>query len=728
MFFAGVLAAEEAAAQTRVWNGSGTNWTQASNWTPATLPNSTSDVELNLGSTELAVAAGQARDVYLGSLNGSVGTFNISAGADLTSRNSYIGHHAQGFGDARVEGSGSTWTGSAMYVGRAGDGELIISGGAVTNSSERVIGYDANSIGLVRVFSGPGAVGSWTGSSNLTVGRAGEGTLTIHSGALVSASTAIIGDLPGSKGTASVSGEDTFWNITSTLYVGDEGKGELEMLGGRVETFGTRVGYLAGSDGDLTIALNADFQSNGALLVGYQGSGYVQVDTSGDLKSNTGTIGGTATSDGEVQVQFNSSWVNSSWLTVSSGGVLYIPGGTVSNTYSVVDGSSFALRADVTLEGGGSWSNTAANASTGQSLIVGDQGWGKLTINNSTVTTTTATLGYYSTSNAEVVVEGATAQWNSSGHLAVGLDGDATLTIKGGATVRSLTGIVADNATSQSKVIIEGVGSKWEVTGTVAGAATSLYIGDANGSGTEGTVVVRNGGQLSVVAGEVVALLGKGILSGNGKVVGSVTNSATVAPGYVDENTNDNVLGTLQVQGNYQQNSAKLKIDLGSTGNDKLNVTGNVSFTPFFSPAYVEVSLVPGFYPASGSSFDILDWGGTLSGSSTLQLPALAAGLSWNTSQWTTNGIISITGTVLHQADLSNNGIIDAADLVLWEKRQLSEETRNAIRAAFGDVAPPAGAGLSFELSSNVPEPASCVLFLTAVFGFWLGCGRRAQS
>jgi hypothetical protein len=77
----------------------------------------------------------------------------------------------------------------------------------------------------------------------------------------------------------------------------------------------------------------------------------------------------------------------------------------------------------------------------------------------------------------------------------------------------------------------------------------------------------------------------------------------------------------------------------------------------------LKVSLLSGFQPLTGSSFDILDWG-TLSGTySAIQLPALMTGI-WNTSQLYSSGVLSIVAGL--PGDYSQNGIVDAADYIVW--------------------------------------------------------------
>jgi hypothetical protein len=88
--------------------------------------------------------------------------------------------------------------------------------------------------------------------------------------------------------------------------------------------------------------------------------------------------------------------------------------------------------------------------------------------------------------------------------------------------------------------------------------------------------------------------------------------------------------------------SATLDLQLGGTtpctGYDEYSVGGTLTLV---QPT-LDVTLTNGFVPAAGESFTILSWG-SLSGTfGTVTLPALSAGLTWNTSALYTTGTISV--------------------------------------------------------------------------------------
>ena len=93
------------------------------------------------------------------------------------------------------------------------------------------IGYDSDSVGTATV-TGEGS--EWNNSSQLYVGRYGEGTLNIMAGGVVSNTTGYLGDFSDSVGTVTVSGEGSEWNNSDNLRVGDQGEGTLAIMAGGV--------------------------------------------------------------------------------------------------------------------------------------------------------------------------------------------------------------------------------------------------------------------------------------------------------------------------------------------------------------------------------------------------------------------------------------------------------------------------------------------------------------
>ena len=166
--------------------------------------------------------------------------------------------------------------------------------------------------------------------------------------------------------------------------------------------------------------------------------------------------------------------------------------------------------------------------------------------------------------------------------------------------------------------------------------------------------------------------------------------------------------------------SPTLLVELGGTtpgaGYDQLHVTGQLSLA-----GLLQVVLVPGFMPGSGNSFDLLDWGSLAGTFSSISLPALTAGLTWNTSQLYTTGVLSVTSAGI-PGDYNNNGVVDAADYVVWRANQgtnnvpaerphrrhdRSWPSLTSGGASFGQTV---GGGSGLSADAAVPEPATLLL------------------
>ena len=205
------------------------------------------------------------------------------------------------------------------------------------------------------------------------------------------------------------------------------------------------------------------------------------------------------------------------------------------------------------------------------------------------------------------------------GHSVLGLQ-TGVLVVSGGAQVNDASAASVGPSSLNGTVIVTGPGSAWSTSGDI---------------NFNGILTVSDGGKVEV--GGLFKLQGRGTalgkLQGNGTVIGDVESSGAVAPGLSP--------GILTINGNYTQDpTGALQIELGGLNPgaefDQLVVSGNVTLSGTLS-----VSLLNGFMPSIGNSFDILDWG-SLSGTfATLQLPSLGDSMGWDTSQLYTTGTIT---------------------------------------------------------------------------------------
>jgi hypothetical protein len=157
-----------------------------------------------------------------------------------------------------------------------------------------------------------------------------------------------------------------------------------------------------------------------------------------------------------------------------------------------------------------------------------------------------------------------------------------------------------------------------------------------------------------------------------------------------------------------------LVMELGGTtpgtGYDQIHVAGQLAVGGALS-----LSLINGFAPTVGSAFDLLDWG-TLAGTfSSLSLPVLASGQQWDSSLLYTTGVLSVVAAPL-LGDFDSNGVVDAADYVVWRKNGGTQTEYNTWRANFGQTADSGSGSESGQSQSTaVPEPASAMLLFVTL-------------
>jgi len=198
---------------------------------------------------------------------------------------------------------------------------------------------------------------------------------------------------PNATGIVTVDNDATW--ITRKLFVSDFGSGTLTIQnGGTVSTTDTTIGHRDGSTGVVTVdGADSSLDNINDLIVGHFGSGTLNIQNGASAFANSR--------------------------------------GIIANLGSDATGV-------VTVDGSGStWTTT-------QQLLVGSEGTGKLTIQNSgVVSNDDGIIGSSSTATGTVVVDGAGSTWVNNSNLQVGVLGSGTLNIQnsGAVTVDLLTSI-----------------------------------------------------------------------------------------------------------------------------------------------------------------------------------------------------------------------------------------------------------------------------------------------
>jgi len=188
-------------------------------------------------------------------------------------------------------------------------------------------------------------------------------------------------------------------------------------------------------------------------------------------------------------------------------------------------------------------------------------------------------------SNGVVNVTGAGSQWNNSGLLEVGVNGNGTLNISAGASVSDMIGIVGANGPSTGIVTLTGSGSTF----------TSSQFLDV---GLNGTGILNVGSGTTVIAPQIqigttgtVNMIGLG-----GTLVGNVTNN-----GMLDPITVGNIVG------NYTANptGGTLFDVAGLKSYGQLDVTGTADLD---GPIIIDFTNGHGWIK-TGETFDFINAG-----------------------------------------------------------------------------------------------------------------------
>lgn len=321
------------------------------------------------------------------------------------------------------------------------------------------------------------------------------------------------------------------------------------------------------------------------------------------------------------------------------------------------------------------------------------------------------------------------------------LNVNGKLTNTGTITVNNNNLAAATNFRLASDVILQGTGSlvlnmpgfQAAVTTTSGSVITQNAGHTIRGLGQINTVIVNHGRLEGVSAAQPLelnnAVLGDGVLK-------DVRIDGTFIPGGIGTSA------IVPLEGSYTQNaSAQLRIDLGGTipgsGYDQLNSTGSITLNP---NSRLDVFVVPGFVPAAGNQFTVATTTGSRSGTfGTVSLPANIPNyeLTWKPVAYTPSSIIlEVLSVTALPGDYNANGVVDAADYVVWRNtlgqtgsglaadgnfnNQIDSGDFNVWKAYFGQTA---GSGAAL---TAVPEPSSLFLGIAALIPF--GMGRRKSD
>jgi fibronectin-binding autotransporter adhesin len=510
------------------------------------------------------------------------GELDVISGGDVTANNcstTFLGFNAGGKGTLKVDGAGSTFnTGSCgMIAGWAGQGVVQITNGGVMTTGPNPSGnFLASNVGSVGTVTIDGAGSQWN-FTGLGTGS-GQGTINVTNGGLLNHTNCVnitIGSGSAGKGTINVSGAGSHWANGGGVcgaFIGGDGEGTINVSSGGLvdgliqivlgENTASSKGTLTVNGGTLTTSglIAGEF---GIGIVSVSGGGVLTTTTSSDLADQTGS-NATGTVDGA-----GSKWLTPSGsMLVARSGVASLTvtnGGVVASSTGGVSGSG--ANGTVLISGAGSAWNVTNAFGVGASNAIST-----ITVNSGGVLTDgSGTLGGGSNSTTHMTVTGTGSAWTNATTLTLNGSTNAvtTLDILAGASVSDTTADIQKGA-----VTVDGAGSTWTSSGNVK-----------VGSSATGTVVLTNGGVMSVGGGSGVLNLGFGSSSNGTLGIGGIagaTTPGTLQAGSIVIGANNGGQGTVvfsHASGNYNfaipmSGPGQVKFEHGAT-----NLSGTHTYT-----------------------------------------------------------------------------------------------------------------------------------------------------
>ncbi|WP_369719614.1 autotransporter domain-containing protein [Bradyrhizobium sp. LLZ17] len=510
-----------ARAGTPVWIGTvSSDWFINGNWNPSGVPNAADAVTIDTTSPNAAVingGAAAAASLVVGL--GVGGTLQVLQGGSLSATTTEIGSATGIHGAITVDGVGSALSAGTLAAGMDGIGQLTVSnGGQVSSSGGAYLGYYGGSSGTASV---DGAGSTWINTGVLTVGNAGTGALTITNGGLVTSTGAInIGNSIGASGRVLVDGAGSSLGLTSNanLTIGGAGNGTLTITnGGAVADVNGFVGTAVGATGSVVVdGVGSSWMTANAFFLGYSGRGTLTITNGGTVVSAAAAIGGTIGGSGGSAVidGIGSSWtVNTLFVGMNTLGSLAIMhGGSLTNINMGI-GQGSGSNGSVTVDGAGSsWTNLV-------NISIGDQGTGSLTIAN----------GGTVSANGQLWIARLAG---SIGNLNIGAAPGSVAVAPGSLTAATVqfgagTGAINFNHTSSNYLFspdIVGNGAVSQLSGTTILTGNDTYTGPTTISG--GSLWVNG-----TIASSTTSVNTGGTLGGTGIVGDTTVNGGILAPG-----------------------------------------------------------------------------------------------------------------------------------------------------------------------------------------------------
>lgn len=736
---------------------------------PSTIVGYTSNTNTDFVITGAGTTFSAATQFVVGNLGSGTAALTIDNGGSLTSGTGLVANGASTPGVVVVRDPGSSWTtATTMTVGGSGTGtmtienqglvyvgtSLSINGTSTVNLNGGTLRFNTDvGSSLNRLVYNSGTIqlaGNRTLDSNLTV--------TYLFGPLLAPPASIT--IPTGKG---LTVEGTAFQFQTNRSV--------TVNGGRLSSANYVFGTLTNAGGTLVVNNGGTVNTSVNVTMGdvSGSSGIATVSGSG----SSWAIGGNATVGssgiGTLTIQDQSLVYVGSALSINGSSNVNLQGGTLRfNTVSGVNRINFSS-GTIQLAGPRAvGSDPAIQTLFGVAPLL-PTGKGLSVEGIATLSKPVRIDGGKFQADGVVVGAGGAIEFDR-GVLEIGFGGVtglASLVIPangefrtGGVQTTRISGLAGSAITATSYLTLgdESKPNGFYTNGDLNVGPWAVLLADANDAvldsgalvslgadGTPGELLTYNGLTLDF-GGNIIGLGAVTTpnsvatpFTNNGHISGSNSLQPITLSGYVKGvGTFDNVSFTgtfspglsptaLEVGNIALSNTSTLVMELGGTspssGYDQIHSSGQINFD-----GTLQLALINGFTPVVGQSFNLFDWLAVAGTFDVLQLPSIA-GLTWNTSQLYSTGVISLAAAGL-LGDYNQNGVVDAADYTVWRDHLVSglplpnddspgvgQDDYARWKQHFGE----SGGGGAFSggdrTNQAVPEPASILLCVAIAIG-----------
>ncbi len=513
---------------------------------------------------------------------------------------------------------------------------------------------------------------------------------------------------------------------TPSLVVGEfQGTASLAVLGGALNTVNAAIGGVAVGSGTITVGANTTWTNSNSLTVGSTGAGTLTIQNQG-----TAYVGANLSIGALGSVNLNGGAIRFDGYSRGAGGMVNFTSGTVQVAGNRTVDTDAAIQ---------DWFGASPTIGVGKKLAIEENATisaaAPVILTGGTLAANSLTMGsgsHLTSSQSSQVMGAVSAQ---AGSLIDVIGGDLTI---GDAT--NTNGFYSNGTIhvgSNHVTLADADGAVLDASAqvTLGGGANPGVLSAASGLVLNAGGSIVGHGTIDTLNNVTTPLVNNSALNGN-----SMTQPLTLS-GYV---TGAGSLDNVRLTGTYSPGSGSVSVSLGNAEYDgalNIELGGTAPGSGYDQVNHVlgggaallggelDVALIGGFMPNVGDMFQILTATGGVSGTfATTVLPTLAGNLYWEVGYGPNSVTLTVAAPGL-PGDFNGNGVVDAADYVVWRKGLDTTYTLadyDVWRAHFGESTGN-NAGFIFRSGPSVPEPGTLLLGLILAGHVW-GCRKKRRD